>query len=125
MEQFKKLANKLGKNGLYSSIDLSFQLLLGEGSLFHSGQSVFQFQPTYCEASLYNLILQRISEGIILYETALLMDNIELPKTTRADWAKYFARVGKVFFNTNDILNLLICTLRSDFEGGRKVVLRA
>ena len=97
MEQFKELANKIGKNGLYSSIDLSFQLLLGEGSSFHRGQSVFQYQPTYCEDSYYNFFLQRISEGIILYETALVMDNHELPKTTLAAWTKYFVLVGKVF----------------------------
>ena len=97
MEQFKELANKIGKNGLYTSIDLSFQFLLGEGSSFHRGQSVFQYQPTYCQDSYYNFLLQRISEGIILYETALVMDNHELPKTTRAAWAKYFALVGKFF----------------------------
>ena len=97
IEQFKALAFKVGKNGLYASIDLSFQLLLGQGSSFHRGQSVFQYQPTYCENSYYNFLLQRISEGIILYETALVMDNHELPKTTRAAWAKYFALVGKVF----------------------------
>ena len=97
VQLFKDLANKKGKNGLYSAIKLSFQLLLGEGSSFHRGQSVFQYQPTYCQDSYYNFLLQRISEGIILYETALVMDNHELPKTTRAAWAKYFALVGKVF----------------------------
>ena len=96
IEQFKGLAFKVGKNGLYASIDLSFQLLLGQGSSFHRGQSVFQYQPKYCEDSYYNFFLQRISEGIILYETALVMDNDELSKTTRADWAKYFALIGKV-----------------------------
>ena len=96
VEQFKALAFKVGKNVLYASIDLSFQLLLGQGSSFHRGQSVFQYQPTYCEDSYYNFFLQRISEGIILYETALVMDNDELSKTTRADWAKYFALIGKV-----------------------------
>ena len=94
---FKDLANNKGKNGLNSSIDLSFQLLLGEGSSFHKGQSVFQNQSSYCENSFYKFFLQRISEGILLYETALVMDNLELPKTTRAAWAKYFALVGKVF----------------------------
>ena len=97
VQLFKDLANKKGKNGLYSAIKLSFQLLLGEGSSFHRGQSVFQYQPTYCQDSYYNFLLQRISEGIILYETALVMDNHELPKTTLAAWAKYFVLVGKVF----------------------------
>jgi len=95
IEQFKALAFKVGKNGLYASIDLSFQLLLGQGSSFHRGQSVFQYQPKYCKKSYYNFFLQRISEGIILYETALVMDNDELSKTTRADWAKYFALIGE------------------------------
>ena len=94
---FKDLANKKGKNGLYSAIDLSFQLLLGKGSSFHRGQSVFQNESSYCENSTYNYILEQISEGIILYKTALVMDNHELPKTTLAAWTKYFVLVGKVF----------------------------
>ena len=97
IQLFKDLSNKKGKNGLNSSIDLSFQLLLGEGSSFHRGQSVFQNESSYCENSTYNLILEQISEGIILYKTALAMDNHELPKTTLAAWAKYFVLVGKVF----------------------------
>ena len=95
-ERFKKLALKVGNDGLYASIDLTFQFLLGQGA-FHSGQSVFQYQPIpYCEDSSYAYFLNRISEGIMFYETALIMDNNDLPITTRAAWAKNFALVGKV-----------------------------
>ena len=97
VQLFKDLANKKGKNGLYSAIKLSFQLLLGEGSSFHRGQSVFQNESSFCENSTYDFILEQISEGIILYKIALVMDNHELPKTTLAAWAKYFILVGKVF----------------------------
>ena len=97
VQLFKDLANKKGKNGLYSAIKLSFQLLLGEGSSFHRGQSIFQNESSFCENSTYDFILEQISEGIILYKIALVMDNHELPKTTLAAWAKYFVLVGKVF----------------------------
>ena len=84
------------RNGLYASIDLVFQLLTGQGSSFHGGQSVFLYQPTFWEASYYNFFLQRISQGIMLYETALRMEAEEITKETRADWAKSFALTGKV-----------------------------
>ena len=96
VNRFKALAFKVGNNGLYSSIDLIFQLLTGKGSSFRPGQSVFLYQPTYCEDSYYNYFLNRISQGIMLYETALRMDADEMTKQTRAAWAGNFALLGKV-----------------------------
>ena len=96
VNRFKALAYQEDRNGLYASIDLVFQLLTGQGSSFHGGQSVFLYQPTFCEASYYNFFLQRISQGIMLYETALRMEAEEITKETRADWAKSFALTGKV-----------------------------
>ena len=94
-DNFKELALKVG-NGLYDSIDLTFQLLLG-GRFFHNGESVFQYQnKTYCEESSYTNFLNHITGGIMLYETALIMDNDTLPLPTRKAWAKNFALVGKV-----------------------------
>ena len=96
VNRFKDLAFKVGNNGLYSSIDLCFQLLTGKGSSFHGGQSVFLYQPKFCEDSYYNYFLHRISEGIMLYETALRMEAEEMTKETRAAWAGNFALLGKV-----------------------------
>ena len=94
LDDFKVLALDPAK--LYTSIDLLFQLLSGQGSTFHGGQSVFQYAPTYCEHSYYTHYLELISEGIMLYETALVMDNTTLSIPTRKAWAKNFALVGKV-----------------------------
>ena len=95
VDRFKTLAYQEDKNGLYASIDLCFQLLTGKGSSFNR-KSVFVYQPTYCEDSYYNYFLNRISEGIMLYETALRMEAEEITKKTRAAWAGNFALLGKV-----------------------------
>ena len=95
VNRFKALAYQEDRNGLYASIDLCFQLLTGKGSSFHGGQSVFLYQPKFCEDSYYNYFLQRISEGIMLYATALRMEAEEITKETRAAWAGNLALVGK------------------------------
>ena len=97
LENFKARALRADKDGLYDSIDLTFQLLLGKGSHFHNGKSVFEYQPSYCNDDIYSYFIGRLSEAMTMYKVALKMNSQEIFVNTLKDWTKNFALVQEAY----------------------------
>ena len=94
---FKARALRTDKDGLYDSIDLTFQLLLGKGSHFHDGKSVFEYQPSYCSDDIYSYFIGRLSEAMNMYKVALKMKSQEISVNTHKDWTENFALVQEAY----------------------------
>ena len=97
LNHFKKRALREDNDGLYSSIDLAIQLLTGQGSHFHNGKSVFEFQTRYCKKPIYNYFIGRVTEGIVLYKTALKLNNKTISVPVLQDWIKGFVRIAEEY----------------------------
>ena len=97
LNHFKERALRKDKDGLYDSIDLAIQLFTGQGSHFHNGKSVFEYQTRYCKKPIYNYFIGRVTEGIVLYKTALKLNNKTISVPVLQDWIKGFVRIAEEY----------------------------
>ena len=97
LNHFKARALRFDRDGLYDSIDLAIQLLTGKGSHFHNGKSVFEYQPRYCKKTIYSYFTGRLTEGILLYKTALKLNKETISVPTQHEWVKGFVRIREEY----------------------------
>ena len=97
LNHFKSRALRFDRDGLYDSIDLAIQLLTGKGSHFHNGKSVFEYQPRYCKDTIYSYFIGRLTEGILMYKTALKLNKETISDLTQHEWVKGFVRIREEY----------------------------